>query len=260
VVADDNLRSLVTRSWRVDRTAATPAYAQIAARLESLIMAGALEVGDRVPAERDLADWVGVSRMTARAALQSLQERGVVARGVGRGGTLVAPAPVEHDLTDFTGFTEMVRRQGLAPATRVLAAVSAPAPDDVAAELHLAPGAPAYRLERLRLADGEPLTLEDSWVPASHFPGLLDHDVHGSLYELMRDAYDRAPVRAVERLVPVIASAEQAAALGIAGGDPLMLVERVAYADDDVPVEFARDRHRGDRARFVVSVATAVRA
>ncbi len=33
-----------------------------------------------------------------------------------------------------------------------------------------------------------------------------------------------------------------------------MLVERIAYAADGTAVEFARDRHRGDAARFVIRV------
>jgi GntR family transcriptional regulator len=260
MAGDDNLQSLITQSWRIDRASSgTPAYAQIEERLVDLIGSGRLSIGDRLPAERDLAEWVGVSRMTARAALRSLAQRGLVERGVGRG-TFVARAKVDRDLTQFAGFTEMVRGQGLAPNARIRALNEVAAPETVAAALDLPPGAAVYRLERVRFADDEPLTLEDSWVPAERFPGLLDHDVRGSMYALMADEYDRAPVRAVERLEPVIASEHHAHALGVDPGAPLMLVERVAFDSEDVPVEFARDRHRGDRARFVVSVATGVAA
>ena len=84
-------------------------------------------------------------------------------------------------------------------------------------------------------------------------PGLLDHDLRGSLYELLGDHYGMAPVLAEERLAPVLGR-RQAAALGVAAGAPLMLVERVARAAGGTPVELARDHHRGDRARFVVQV------
>jgi GntR family transcriptional regulator len=251
----DKLRSLVLGSWRLDRTSPAPAYAQIEDRLVALIAAGDLGVGDRLPAERDLAEWVGVSRMTARAALRSLDQRGVVERGVGRG-TFVARGKLDHDLTDFAGFTELVRRQGMAPDAQVRAATALPAPEHVAAALELEPGAPVLRVERVRFADDEPLTLEDSWIPADRFPGLLDRDLTGSLYELMGDAYDEAPVRAVERLEPVLAAEAEAQALGVSVGAPLMRVERVAYDAAGAPVEFAHDHHRGDRARFVVHVAT----
>jgi GntR family transcriptional regulator len=111
------------------------------------------------------------------------------------------------------------------------------------------------RIERLRYADGEPHALEDSWLPAVRFPGLLGLDLTGSLYAVMRDRYGLAPVRAVERLEPVVAEPGPAAVLGVAPGAPLMLVARVAYAADGVPVEFARDLHRGDRSRFVVEAS-----
>ena len=98
------------------------------------------------------------------------------------------------------------------------------------------------------------MTLEDSWLPAARFPGLLDRDLTGSLYALMRVEYDLGPVSARERLEPVAARSYEADALEVAEGSPLMLVERVAYAADGTPVEFARDRHRGDAARFVIRV------
>ena len=70
----------------------------------------------------------------------------------------------------------------------------------------------------------------------------------------MREVYGLGPVSAVERLEPVAARPHDAQALGVKEGCPLMLVERTAYAAAGLPVEFARDRHRGDRARFVVRV------
>ena len=254
---EETLRALLLRDWRVDRDADVPAYAQIAERLSALIEAGSLEVGGRVPSERELAEWTDVSRMTARAALQALQDQGVVARGAGRTGTLVAPPPVDHDLTAFAGFTEMVLRQGMNASATVRVAESLPAPAEAVSQLRLEPDAEALRIVRVRRADGEPLTLEDSWLPAALFPGLLGNDLSGSLYELMA-GYGLAPVRATERLAPVLADADEAHALRTDVGAPLMLVERTAFAADGTPVEYARDLHRGDRARFVVHVATAV--
>ena len=70
----------------------------------------------------------------------------------------------------------------------------------------------------------------------------------------MREHYELAPVSATDRLEPVAARPHEAAALGVPEGSPLMLVERVAFAADGSAVELARDRHRGDRARFVIHV------
>jgi GntR family transcriptional regulator len=237
----------------IDRESPTPAYAQIEEQLAGMIDSGRLRVGDRLPAERDLAEWAGVSRMTMRAALSSLADRGLLERGVGRG-TFVARAKVRHDLSRVVGFSEELRRQGLAPRARIRALNDAAAPETVAQALEIDVGAPTCRIERLRLAGDQPLALEESWIPTERFPGLLEHDLRGSLYELMRDVYDKEPVRAVERLEPVLARRHEAAALEVRPHSAVMLVERVAYAAGDLPVEFAHDRHRGDRANFVVHV------
>lgn len=255
----DSARSLFTDGWSVDRASAVPAYAQIEERVVDLIESGRLAVGDRVPSERDLAEWVGVSRLTARAALASLAQRGMVERNTGRRGTVVARAKLAYDLRDFAGFTEMAHRLGLAASARIRALNELAAPDLVARELQISPGARVYRVERLRFAGSEPLTLEDSWIPAERFPEFIDHDMRGSLYELMRDSYDCPPVRAIERLEPTLAEDHHAAALGVTVGSPLMLVVRVAYTADDAPAEFARDHYRGDRAQFIVQVSTTIK-
>jgi GntR family transcriptional regulator len=248
--------------WDVDRSSAVPAYAQIEQRLSRLIESGALPIGERVPSERELAGLAGVSRLTARAALDSLARRGLLDRGVGRRGTVVSSSKLTLDLTDFAGFTEMLSRHGVKATARVQSLAELAATDEVAGALGIGAGEGVYRVRRVRLADGEPLALENSWIPAARFPGLLELDLRGSLYRLMRNHYGIAPVHAAQRLEPVLAEPQQAQALGISPGSPLMLVRRVASCPDVGPVEFALDHLRGDRARFVVEVdasaATAV--
>ena len=240
--------------WAVVERAPKPAWVQIEEQLADRIESGQLTPGSRLPPERDLAEALSVSRMTVRQALASLAARGLVERGVGRGTFVRDGGPVLHDLTRVAGFTEEVERQGLEAGARILEASERGAPRQVAQALGIAHGAPVVRLERVRFGDGEPMTLEDTWVPADRFPGVLDLDLSGSLYALMRDRYSLAPVSATEYLEPVVARAHEAEALGVAEGSPMMLVERVAYARDGTAVEFARDRHRGDRARFLIRV------
>jgi GntR family transcriptional regulator len=80
---------------------------------------------------------------------------------------------------------------------------------------------------------------------------LLDEPLDGSLYELMRGRFDEVPVRALERLEPALARADEAEALGIGPGAPVMLVERTAYSASGRPVERSHDVFRGDRMRIV---------
>jgi GntR family transcriptional regulator len=253
------LRSIFGPRWRLRPGSSVPAYAQIEDQLAVRIESGELPAGERLPPERELADGLGVSRMTVRQALSSLAARGLLERGVGRG-TFVARGKLDHDLRRVAGFSELMQRHGLEPGAKLLSSEERRTPEPVARALGVEAGAPAYRIQRLRYGAGVPLALEDAWIPAAPFPGLLDLGLGGSLYALMRDLYDRGPVRAVERLEPVVARAHEAASLQVAEGSPLMLVERTAYAADGTAVEFAHDRHRGDRARFTIELAADVSA
>jgi GntR family transcriptional regulator len=213
--------------WRVRRRGGEPAWAQIEARLTEQIAGGGLAPGERLPPERELASALGVSRMTVRQALDALARRGLVERGVGRG-TFVRAVRPELRLDGPLGLTAELAAQGLRAEAQVLdAAVEGE-------ELHV---------RRLRSTGGRPLVLEDSWLPAGRFPGLLERDLSGSLYALMR-SYGGEPVRASERF-SAVAAGEEAAPLGVRPGAPLLLVEREAVASDGVRVERARDLHRG---------------
>ena len=222
-----------------------PAHTQIELALETAIERGRLSPGDRLPAERELAERYGVSRMTLRQALGALELRGRLVRSKGRyGGTFVAEPKLE--LAGTSALSDQLRGLGLAAGARVLSACEREAASDEA-EL----GARVYSIERVRLANGEPVALERGAYSVDAFPGLLEGSLEGSLYDLIRARYDAVPVRAHERLEPALAHPEEAAALGIEPGAPVMLVERTAYSAAGQPVEHSRDVFRGDRTTVV---------
>jgi GntR family transcriptional regulator len=109
----------------------------------------------------------------------------------------------------------------------------------VAAALRIPVGAAVHQLVRLRSADGTPLALERSWLPAEHLVDLLDHPLAGPIYDLLADHFGLAPHTAVEYLESVSADAADAAALGVPCGTALMSVERIAQSVAGLPVEFA---------------------
>jgi DNA-binding GntR family transcriptional regulator len=238
---------------KIVRGPGTTAHGQIEDWLADEIAAGRLAAGDRLPTEQELAAWLGVSRMTLRHALAALAQRGLVRRTVGRkGGTFVAAPKLEQDLTVLAGFSQQLRRYGLVAGARVLAAAQIPASATAAAALEVGQGDPVYQVRRLRLADGEPILIEDSLFPAQRCPGMLGYRLDGSLYDLLDEKYGQRPQRAKESLEPVTAGVREAEALQVPEGAPLMLVERTAYASSGVPMEFARDLFRGDRTRVVM--------
>jgi GntR family transcriptional regulator len=247
------LTSVARKPPKIIRQTGVTAHAQIEDWLADAIAAGQLRPGDRLPTEHDLAAWLGVSRMTLRHALGELSQRGLVTKAVGRnGGTFVAEAKLEQDLTTLAGFSEQLRRHGKVAGARVLAAAQIPASPAAAAALGLAEGDPVHEVRRIRLADGRPMVIEHSLFPAKLFPDLLDCRLDGSLYELLEERYGQRPHRARELLEPVVAGVREAEALEVDEGAPLMLVERTAYSKAGQPLEFARDLFRGDRTRVVV--------
>lgn len=230
-----------------------PVYACIERGLSSLILDHKLKPGDRLPGEHLLAKAFGVSRMTVRQALGNLSRRGLITRKVGRnGGTFVTNLKLDRDLRRFSGLSEQLRRHGMVAGAQLLEARRLSAGPEAAAALELERGAKLFEIRRLRLADGSPVALESSSFPAARFPGLLEADLSGSLYELLQSRYDQAPHQARERLEPVVADSEEAALLGVRKGAPLLFVERTAYEVGGAPIEFARDLFRGDRTRMVV--------
>lgn len=231
-----------------------PLYYQIKTRLLEQIEGGQLKPGDRVPSERELTERFGVSRMTARQALVELETQGYLVRIQGKG-TFVAAPKIEQPLVTVTSFTEEMRRRGLQASARVLSAGEVPAGRRVARALGIVESAPVYRLERLRLAGGEPMALEISHLDVACFPGLLLHDVeHRSLYEILRVEYGLRLVRATQSLEAVPADPRQTDTLHVREGTPLMLLERVSRDQHDRPVEITRSYYRGDRYRFVTEL------
>ncbi len=230
-----------------------PGHTRIEQWLAGVIGRGTLADGDRLPPEGEFAATLGVSRMTLRQALGALEARGLVARRRGRGGgTFVSRPRIECDLTGLPGFTEQMRRAQVKAGARVVRAEVSVAPDDVAQALGLARGAEVYLIVRVRLANREPLALEETYLAVDDFPGLLDRRLTGSLYSLMRRRYGLSPYTAREWLEPVVATEEHATLLGTEPGSALMLVTRTSYTEAGKPIEHAYDRYRADRTRIAL--------
>jgi GntR family transcriptional regulator len=232
-----------------------PRYCQIKRHLLEAIESGALGPGDRVPSERELTEQFGVSRMTARHALRDLETQGYLYRLQGKG-TFVATPKLEQQLARLTSFTEDMRRRGLEPGARVLSVEAVEAGAKVARALGIAASEPIFRLERLRLAGGEPMALEVSHIPAGLCPGLGEVDfTDQSLYWILRERFGVVLAGATQSLEAVPASPYEAEVLRVHEETPLLLLERVSFDAAGRAVEFVRSLYRGDRYRFTTELA-----
>lgn len=230
-------------------------------RLAAMIESEGSEPGARVGAERELAETLGVSRSTLRAALDDLERSGVIRRSRGRGGGIFrSERKVERDLTSLSGLPAYLRRQGFESDARVLSTATIPCDAESAADLGLAEGDLVLEVVRVRLADREPISLERAQFPAGRFPGLLDRSLGGSLYELLQAEYGLRTGEAEERIEVVAASAADARLLEIGRGDPLIAIARVAMDAAGAPFERSHDLFRADRVRIVVRTRSAPEA
>ena len=217
-------------------------------RLLDLINSGTLRPGDRLGTERELAARLSVSRSTLRQVLAVLAEGGVVRRVPGRaGGTFVAHAKVDRDLSVIVGLPEYLRRQGFVAGTQVLSATMAGADDIAANNLAVRAGSLLIDIARIRLADGIPISLERVQLPAEIFPGLLELPLGGSIYDLLDSRYGIRPDEVVEHLEVAEASPDEAALLAVNVRAPLLAITRISATSAGVPFEFSHDLFRADR-------------
>lgn len=226
-------------------------YQQIREHLLEEIDAGRLNVGDRVPSERELADRFKISRMTVRHALTELVNEGTLYRHQGKG-TFVAKPKIRQGLAGLTSFTEDMLARGLKPGARLLSVEVASASYKVRHALGLDEAAMVVRLERLRLADGEPMALEQVHLPYPRFAPILEADVENtSLYKLFVEVLGVQMASAIQTIEPTAADAALARALEVREGALLLMTERTTYDERGEPFEHATSYYRGDRYRFV---------
>lgn len=229
-----------------------PLHRQVYLDLRAAFDAGTWRPGDRLPPERELAARYSCSLITVRRALDELARERRIHRAQGRGTFVTAP-PIERDLTALTSFSEEMNRRGLDPRTQLIESRRDVADETVASLLGLDVGAEVLFLERLRIAGGEPLLLEQVHLPAERFPGLLAADLErGSLYDILAHRYGVRLVRAREIIEPVLPTSREARLLGQSPRRPALLLELVAFVGDGTPVEYCRSLVRGDRAKYYV--------
>ena len=235
-----------------DKRSPIPLYYQLAELIRGRVRSGELRPGDQLPAERELADRAGISRMTARQALAYLVRDGtlLVRPGVG---TFVAEPKLAFDALHLLGFTEETTRLGGVVASRVLEQAIDVPPPAIATALGLAPSETTVKVVRLRADGGTPLLLETSHLPTTLCPGLQREDLEThSLYTLLELRYGLRLHRARQVVEATIANEYESGLFRIHVGAPMLLLEGVTCTEDDRPVEVFKAIYRADRVKFAL--------
>jgi len=220
---------------RLDHSSPVPLYHQAAQAIERAIEDGRLPRGSKLEGELDLAEQLGISRPTMRAALKQLVDKGLLVRRRGIG-TMVATRPVRRAVA-LTSLYDDLKESGREPTTRVLDFEETSCPPDVAEQLDLGPNAPVLRFDRLRVAGSDPIALMHNFVPV----GLLGVDREDleltGLYDLFRRA-GITPHVATQRVGARKANDEEAELLGMEPGGPVLTMTRTAYDTAGRPIEY----------------------
>jgi len=207
--------------------------------------------GSPAPSERELVHQFGVARMTVRQALDALVAEGLLERVPGRG-TFVAEVRLDAP-GRLSSYTEEMDRRGMVPGSRTLLARMEAAGPGVARALEIGEGDSIVHWQRLRLADGQPMSVEDAYLADSIVPHFLDQPLPDSLYEALRQR-DLLPTWGEDSIDSALARPDEAALLGVQPGDPVLRIARRAFAGD-LAVEVSRSTYRADRFTLWVPLA-----
>jgi GntR family transcriptional regulator len=234
-----------------------PLWFQIADRLRSAIKHGEFRPGDDLTSEARLNERFGVSRTTARAALDRLEQEGLINRQSGKGSIVLSPR-VEQPLNLLASFSEDMRRRGLRPSYLTQSVDYAPVTAEVTEALGVSPSEQVFRTIRLFKADDEPMGVCESWIaPAalgSHTPPTAAELDQGSLYAWLERHCDVRIVGGHEFIEAANATRQQAQDLGTTAGAALLVIRRRSHAVDGKPIEYAIMHYRADRYRFRIDL------
>ncbi|WP_152346908.1 GntR family transcriptional regulator [Brevibacterium sp. CFH 10365] len=205
-----------------------------------------MAAGEQFPPERQLAETLGISRMTLRRAIDELVAKGMVRRRHGTG--VFALSPKLDQPLAASSFTEDMLARGMRPGSHNLSFDTTRAGAHIARRLHLGEDDEVIAVLRLRLADDEPIALEELHIPSALVPGLSAGDLENqSFYELLRSRFGIRLNHSVQTIEPTLLDAAEAQHLGVEELSPALLFERISRGADDRPFEFVRSVYRGDR-------------
>ena len=226
-----------TASW-------VPQYRQIELALRARL--SAMHPGDRLPSDSELCREFGVSRMTARNAMQRLADDGLVQRIPGRGSFVVDP-PAHRHADRLMAFSHEMELQGRTPSSRLLAREIRPSTGAEAGALALRPADPVVLVRRLRCADGVPMAIETAVLVHRTAEAVMAADLQaGSLHETLARAGIHLR-RGHATITAEAASADDALLLGARTGDPLLVERRVINDTHGRPIEATESRYPADR-------------
>lgn len=237
----------------LDKQSSVPMYVQIEEYLKKQILQGEFVIGLAIPSERELTDTFSVSRMTVRQSISNLVNEGLLYREKGRG-TFVATPKIEQPLSGLTSFTEDMLSRGMKPSNKLISFEKMIPEMDIAYELQLSGDEEVFVVKRIRYADDKPMAIERSYLPVKLVPDLEVDKIEGSLYSFIEKDKRLTISHASQRMEAMLVKKEDAEFLEIRMPSAVLMIERISYLTNDVPIEIVRSIYRADRYKFISEI------
>lgn len=235
---------------------AMPLYQQLEEQLQALVGDGTLPPGTVLPAERQLAEHLGVSRVTVQRAYSALRQRELVS-SQGRKGFVVhgrAADPIHPGMDRLKSFTEEMRELGKIPSSRVMSREVAE-DRSISSIFGLPSTAPLLKLTRIRYGDDVPLSREVAWYNLKAAPALEHGDLSGSVYAFLAEHCDARPVSCDQTVEATTPTRQERELFGFEEPIPCLLIKRHSYTRDRQMVEYVEGLFRGDLYRYRLSLS-----
>jgi GntR family transcriptional regulator len=229
-------------------------YTKVEETIAEAIASGEYRPGDQLPIEDALLQRFEVSRITVRRAIQNLVQRGLLEIRRGRG-TFVLEPRIEAELTKLSGFVEDMNAAGRKASARVLSQGVVSATARIAERLQLGRGTRVMRIERVRLADGLPVSFDQTYLPLALGKKIVRNDLRMCpIFTLLEEEYGVPLLEADYALEAVAASKVVADALEVTVGAPIFQIERTSRTTSNEPIDYEVLSYRGDLVRFVTKL------
>lgn len=236
---------------KLDDRDSTPLYLQLRDMIKGLINSGEIKKGDKIPSENELCQKYNVSRITVRNALSQLEEEGYIIKKQGKGSFATKPK-LFRPLLDTISFSESCKIAGMTSSSLVLKREILPLNEKLKNELKLTDDDKILYIQRLRLANGEPIMLENNYYSYQHYAFLIDEPLTGSLYELLKEKKNIICNQAISNIITVtVADKELVKLLQVPIGAPLFVMKGVMGDEHNQPVHYSLQYIVGEKYSFV---------
>ncbi|MFD1606175.1 GntR family transcriptional regulator [Oceanobacillus luteolus] len=233
----------------IDKNSPIPIYYQLELQIRQFIESEQLQPGDILPSEREFTEKYNISRMTVRQAINNLVSEGLLYRQKGKG-TFIAEQKFEQDLSGLTSFSEDMKNRGFTPSNKLLHFQTITGNEQIAAILKISEEDAVYEIKRIRMANDEPVALETVYTPQRIVEDMTEQDISTSFYQHLENNLQLQIAYGKQSIEAALANEEEIKQLRIKKGNPILLMKRTSFLQDDTPIEYVKSAYRADKYKF----------